>query len=86
MAQDHFVEYYEKQSAAERTGEHFLRLRDMLVRVHGGGGPALSLRVADIGCGADTCSRIWADVGCQVEGIDVNPALIAIGRERPANE
>jgi len=81
MSSDPFVEYYEAQSASRETVEHFHRLRDLLLRVLGHGRGARTL-VADIGCGAGTFSRICAEAGCEVHGLDVNPALIEIARQR----
>lgn len=84
---DPFVEYYKGQSEAPATREHFLRLRDLLLKVHGrGDGSGNAPRVADIGCGAGTFSRIWAEAGCVVSGVDVNPKLIEIGRARAVAE
>jgi 2-polyprenyl-6-hydroxyphenyl methylase/3-demethylubiquinone-9 3-methyltransferase len=82
MTQDTFVEYYEKQSALEQTHENFRRLRDLLIRVHTKASLNRRLRVADIGCGAGTFSRLWAEVGAEVSGIDVNESLIELARER----
>ena len=78
-----FVEYYKEQSEAPATSEHFLRLRRLLLKVFGRAEDGVRpLRVADIGCGAGTFSRIWADAGCAVSGVDVNPQLIEIARAR----
>jgi ubiquinone/menaquinone biosynthesis C-methylase UbiE len=78
---DAFVRYYEQQSTTPATYARFRQTRDQVLRL------ALKhsdkpLRVADIGCGAGTSSRIWAEVGCVVRGIDVNEDLISIARDR----
>jgi 2-polyprenyl-6-hydroxyphenyl methylase/3-demethylubiquinone-9 3-methyltransferase len=39
-------------------------------------------KVADIGCGAGTQSRLWAELGCEVHGLDVNAPLLQLARER----
>jgi 2-polyprenyl-6-hydroxyphenyl methylase/3-demethylubiquinone-9 3-methyltransferase len=41
-----------------------------------------SLSVADIGCGAGTQSFLWAQLGHQVHGLDVNEPLIELARQR----
>jgi 2-polyprenyl-6-hydroxyphenyl methylase/3-demethylubiquinone-9 3-methyltransferase len=40
------------------------------------------LNVADIGCGAGTQARLWAERGHRVHGLDVNEPLILLARER----
>jgi 2-polyprenyl-3-methyl-5-hydroxy-6-metoxy-1,4-benzoquinol methylase len=78
---DPFVAYYEQQSASSETVEHFDRLRALLLKVHPSSSPD-GLRIADIGCGAGTFSRMWAEAGCIVKGLDVNAELIGIARAR----
>jgi ubiquinone/menaquinone biosynthesis C-methylase UbiE len=78
---DAFVTYYEQQSTTPETYARFRQTRDQVLRLT----PKDShqpLRVADIGCGAGTSSRIWAEVGCVVRAIDVNQELISIARSR----
>lgn len=82
MTNDAFVEYYERKSSAAESVQHFGRVRDLLLEVLGRSRAPQSLRVADIGCNAGTFSGIWADAGCQVSGIDINPALVRIARSR----
>jgi ubiquinone/menaquinone biosynthesis C-methylase UbiE len=79
---DPFVDYYTKQSEAPATTEHFLRLRQMLLKVHGPAPAGKKIRVADIGCGAGTFSRIFAGAGCAVRAVDVNPKLIEVAQTR----
>lgn len=82
VQQDPFVAYYEQQSASPKAVAHFQAVRDTLLRMLGRPGDARGVRVADIGCGAGTCSRIWAAGEAVVAGIDVNAALIRIAEER----
>jgi 2-polyprenyl-6-hydroxyphenyl methylase/3-demethylubiquinone-9 3-methyltransferase len=84
MAADPFVEYYESQSASPAATQHFVRLRDLLLRIRGDAVGGRVLQIADIGCGAGTFSRLWTEAGCRVNGLDVNPALIRIARQRAA--
>src|SRR5262245_20434817 len=83
---DPFVEYYREQSEAPETHAHFLRLRRMLLNVFGVANTNAPLRVADIGCGAGSFSRIWADAGCEVGAVDINPELIDVARTRSATD
>jgi SAM-dependent methyltransferase len=82
MGSDPFVEYYEKKSVAPAAVAHFVRLRQLLLRVLGAGERTEQIRVLDIGCNAGTFSRIWAGVGCSVGAIDVNADLVAVARQR----
>lgn len=82
MANDAFVEYYERKSSAGESVQHFVRVRDLLLDVLGRSRSPHSLHVADIGCNAGTFSGLWADLGCRVSGIDINPALVEIARSR----
>jgi 2-polyprenyl-6-hydroxyphenyl methylase/3-demethylubiquinone-9 3-methyltransferase len=79
---DPFVAYYKDQSAAPGTVAHFQRLRDLLLRALPAAPDGRPIRVADIGCGAGTFSRIWAQAGCEVDGIDVNRGLVEVAIER----
>jgi 2-polyprenyl-6-hydroxyphenyl methylase/3-demethylubiquinone-9 3-methyltransferase len=40
------------------------------------------MEVADIGCGAGTQCRLWAELGHRVHGVDVNEPLIQLARQR----
>jgi len=86
MPDDPFVSYYEQKSVESNVIRHFQRLRDLLLKVYGGGGAGDPISVADIGCGAGTFSRIWAESGCIVSALDVNASLVKIARERTAAE
>lgn len=80
-----FLSYYADSSVSDETRGRFTRTRDnilrLLARVRGTAGP---LQVADIGCGAGTCSRLWAMRGHAVHGLDVNAPLIELARTRAA--
>jgi 2-polyprenyl-6-hydroxyphenyl methylase/3-demethylubiquinone-9 3-methyltransferase len=45
-----------------------------------------SLDVADIGCGAGTQCRLWAERGHRVFGLDVNEPLIRLAEKRAAEQ
>jgi len=78
-----FFEYYERESASEETLARFRRTREKLLglaernRI-----PIIGLQVLDIGCGAGTQCRLWAEDGHQVHGLDVNGPLIELARQR----
>ncbi|WP_068808184.1 class I SAM-dependent methyltransferase [Thauera phenolivorans] len=80
-----FLSYYADSSVSDNTLGRFTRTRNnilrLLARVRGTDGP---LRVADIGCGAGTCSQLWAKLGHSVHGLDVNAPLIELAGSRAA--
>jgi 2-polyprenyl-6-hydroxyphenyl methylase/3-demethylubiquinone-9 3-methyltransferase len=86
MASDPFVTYYERKSTAPESVAHFVRLRDLLLRVLSCARSPDSIHVADIGCNAGTFSRVWADAGCRVSGIDINASLISTARTRATED
>lgn len=86
MAVDGFVDYYTKQSAAPATAAHFLRLRDLLLKVLARRTDDSAVCVADIGCGAGSFSRIFHAAGCNVRSVDINRELIEVARERATRE
>ena len=79
-----FYEYYAQESLSESALQRFRAVQDLVIRNI----PALEHRdqitVADIGCGAGTLSRMWAQSGYRVFGLDVNEALIQLACERAA--
>lgn len=82
-----FYRYYEKQSLSPATLERFATVRDKVLRLLGDR-DSLSgrvLDVADIGCGAGTQCRMWAERGHNVFGIDINEPLVELARCRALN-
>lgn len=79
-----FYSYYEKESSSEAALRRFDMIQTTLLRAIGPG--RAPLRVADIGCGAGTQSRLWAAKGHQVYGADINAALIELARQRAAQD
>ena len=77
-----FYKYYAEQSLSETTLHRFREIRESVLRVLGEARAATPLDVADIGCGAGTQCRLWAELGHRVVGLDVNEPLIQLGRER----
>lgn len=80
---DKFVDYYEAESLSEETAARFAGIKAATQRAAEvfslGGGP---WKVGDIGCGAGTQCMLWARDGHEVYGVDINPKLIEIARER----
>ncbi len=81
-----FVDYYAAQSVSPQTLNRFAVVRDKATRLweEHNGRKAERLAVIDIGCGAGTSSRLWAERGHEVCGLDVNAKLVGIARERAA--
>ena len=82
---ENFYEYYSEESASEEAMIRFRRVRDHILRMMSARrsiDPPLD--VADIGCGAGTHSRIWAESGHRVHALDVNGPLVELGRKRAA--
>lgn len=81
-----FLAYYAEQSASPATLGRFSRIRDKSLKLiaarrldslH-----MKDLMVLDIGCGAGTQARLWAELGHRVFGLDVNQPLVELGRKR----
>ncbi|MBK8895007.1 MAG: class I SAM-dependent methyltransferase [Propionivibrio sp.] len=84
-----FVDYYAEQSISATTIERFTLVRDRALSLLADARGVESARVfdvADIGCATGTQARLWAELGHRVHAIDVNSALIEIGRLRANNE
>ncbi|HKQ60619.1 MAG TPA: class I SAM-dependent methyltransferase [Candidatus Polarisedimenticolaceae bacterium] len=80
-----FYEYYARESQSPQTLARYGSIRDMVLRVLAeGGAPTTALEVADVGCGAGTQCRLWAERGHRVHGLDVNAPLLELARERAA--
>lgn len=78
-----FVAYYEQQSLSPETHARFQTVCDKLLKlVAATGSSPRSLRIVDIGCGAGSQSQLWAKLGHDVIGLDVNDALIETARRR----
>ncbi|MET3133195.1 SAM-dependent methyltransferase [Oxalobacteraceae bacterium GrIS 1.11] len=75
-----FYVYYEKESAGELARQRFLAIQITLLRLVGR--PQVTLNVADIGCGAGTQCRLWAEAGHHLYGADINEPLIQLARKR----
>lgn len=83
-----FYTYYAEQSASPRTRQRFARVRDKVLKLVAAqrSEEQRALKVLDIGCGAGTQARLWAELGHEVFGLDVNAPLIEVGRARVQNE
>ena len=82
-----FFDYYSQQSLSPATIERFTRVRDQaLALLATTAGRTSRLEVLDIGCGAGTQCRLWAQLGHHVHGLDVNASLIEVARQRGREE
>jgi ubiquinone/menaquinone biosynthesis C-methylase UbiE len=81
-----FLRYYEQQSVSDETLQRFSLVRDKALQLLSSspGGVTPALDVVDVGCGAGTQSRLWAEMGHRVHGLDVNEPLVSIAIRRAA--
>jgi 2-polyprenyl-3-methyl-5-hydroxy-6-metoxy-1,4-benzoquinol methylase len=80
-----FYNYYAKQSQTEEAEQRFRGVRDAILRVTGSTrGSRQRLDMIDVGCGAGAQCLMWAELGHAAHGLDVNEALLKLGRERAA--
>ena len=77
-----FYDYYANASQSEGTVNRFRGILGVVLRVAEQRGIHGKLDVADIGCGAGTQARLWAELGHRVSGLDVNEPLISLARQR----
>jgi ubiquinone/menaquinone biosynthesis C-methylase UbiE len=77
-----FFNYYAEASESKAAEQRFRSIQTKLLRLAVEGGMPNPLDVADIGCGAGTQARMWAQLGHRVCGLDVNEPLIELARQR----
>jgi len=81
---ERFYSYYAKESASPAAVHRFRSIRDTVIRLNPNLLDRQPCKVADIGCGAGTQSLLWAELGCDVRGLDVNEPLLDLARDRAA--
>jgi 2-polyprenyl-6-hydroxyphenyl methylase/3-demethylubiquinone-9 3-methyltransferase len=81
-----FYDYYAAESQSEVTVHRFRGIQETVLRVAAQTEMKTQLDVADIGCGAGTQSRLWAERGHRVYGVDVNEPLIRLAEKRAAEQ
>jgi 2-polyprenyl-6-hydroxyphenyl methylase/3-demethylubiquinone-9 3-methyltransferase len=81
-----FYEYYASASQSEATAQRFRGIQSTVLRVAAQTGMGARLDVADVGCGAGTQCRLWAELGHRVFGVDVNAPLIELARKRAGEQ
>jgi len=80
---EHFYDYYARGSQSPATLQRIRSLRDCVLRVAENTDFKMGMfEVADIGCGAGTQSLLWAELGHNVHGLDVNQPLLELARRR----
>ena len=77
-----FYEYYAAESESASTRQRFQSIQATVLRFASRTGLPDKLDVADVGCGAGTQARLWAQLGHRVRGLDVNEPLIQLARQR----
>lgn len=77
-----FYDYYANESESEATRQRFSGIQAAVLRVAAKMHMDGPFDVADIGCGAGTQARLWAELGHRVFGLDVNEPLIQLARRR----
>jgi 2-polyprenyl-6-hydroxyphenyl methylase/3-demethylubiquinone-9 3-methyltransferase len=81
-----FYEYYARQSESVAALRRFRGIQAAVLRIAAQAGTTGALDVADIGCGAGTQARLWAEREHRVFGLDVNEPLISLARQRAADK
>jgi len=84
--QRQFYAYYEKESMSDSTISRFETVMRVVSKLHSEAGGSALCDVADIGCGAGTNSMIWARNGHTVHALDVDAALVGLGKQRAESE
>jgi len=77
-----FRDYYAQQSLSQATLDHFRAIQALVMRMLDEATKSRLLNVLDIGCGAGSQCRIWAEGGHRVVGLDVNAPLIELAQAR----
>lgn len=78
-----FFAHYAEQSESAGTQQRFARVLEKALKlVVANRADASRLKVLDIGCNAGTQARMWAKLGHEVTGLDVNEPLLELARER----
>ncbi len=77
-----FYDDYADKSFGAVTLERFRRWRNVIAEMAKESLDGFKFDVVDIGCGAGTLSRLWAEEGHRVVGLDINQPLIELARDR----
>ena len=79
-----FFDFYAKRSESARTLQRFSIIQEKILLLMATDYPvrASGLRVLDVGCNAGTQCRMWARLGHQVTGLDINAPLLNLARQR----
>src|SRR6478672_1090290 len=80
-----FFDYYARQSQTAEAEQRFRGVRDAILRVTGSTrGDRRRLDMIDVGCNTGAQCIMWAELGHAAHGVDVNEALLTLGRGRAA--
>ena len=82
-----FFAHYAEQSESAGTRQRFTQVLEKALKlIASRRADTARLKVLDIGCNAGTQARMWAGLGHEVIGLDVNEPLLELGRSRAAAE
>ena len=81
-----FYDYYAKISASKETLERFRNLRNAMLTVYAHLADKAPVDVLDVGCNSGSFSRIWAEMGFQVTGVDINKPLLQLAQQRAEDD
>lgn len=79
-----FFEYYAHESESKETEQRFVAIQQVVMTAlkQEGYSSSKKLEVADIGCGTGVQSILWASLGHQVFGLDVNKPLLDLAKKK----
>lgn len=82
-----FFAHYAEQSESAGTRQRFTQVQEKALKLLASRrADAAHLRVLDIGCNAGTQARMWAKLGHEVTGLDVNEPLLELARSRARDD
>ncbi len=81
-----FFDHYAKESVSPPTLQRMSHILQVILAVWRKFEDERVLDVADIGCGAGTFSRTWAEKGHKVVGVDINKPLVELAASRAAED
>ncbi len=78
-----FLAFYLSKGVAPASVEHFSRIRDKALALLRQQMPGrTSFKMLDVGCNPGAQARLWAELGHEVTGLDINEPLLEAARAR----
>lgn len=82
-----FLAFYLSKGVSPASVEHFSRIRDKALALLRRQMPdRKSYKMLDVGCNAGAQARLWAELGHEVTGLDINEPLLDAARARALAE